>query len=579
MGRAPIVCIFGFSPTDENVQKLAGISNDDDGFDIYTFDDDSQISYIIYNLKPHIIVTVGNRNFPHLQALPVAWRTRWLHFNDVVSISKDQIYYCFLANVANIEPDPNNPLISIFTTTYRSGDKINRPFDSLRKQSYDNWEWVIYDDSEDHDVTWVRLEEMLKKDPRIRLYRGNRNNGSIGDVKNIAASLCRGEFICELDHDDELTSWCLEEIVKGFKSDPTIGFVYTDFCELFEGSETNYQYGDMYGFGYGAYRNELWRGRWRSTATSLNLHSRTLRDIVGVPNHMRCWRTSVYRQLRGNSPLLHVADDYDLLVKTFLHSKMYRIPKLCYLQYRNADGNFTFIRNGEIRKLQYKLSGHYWNQVSERCEELGLENEIATQRDIPIAIPDGGRIWEAPFDYIERHVTHYPPVDPTFINVIVATYDNPTGLRRTMTSLLTQTHTNWEAYVVGNKCPKLVEEMDSPFYRTRDDQKIKWWNMLNQRQDNTIMAYNYALRVLVTGGWVLMIDNVDDNGLLVDDLERLLRLTQRGDTQRGDTPPRVVTHNNLTMFNFNLLAQHGYLKWDQPVSEFYSRISSSPSDA
>ena len=39
------------------------------------------------------------------------------------------------------------PLVSIFTASYKSKDKILRPYHSLLNQTYTNWEWVIVDDS------------------------------------------------------------------------------------------------------------------------------------------------------------------------------------------------------------------------------------------------------------------------------------------------------------------------------------------------------------------------------------------------------------------------------------------------
>ena len=72
------------------------------------------------------------------------------------------------------------------------------------------------------------LREKCKNDLRIRLYCRAENSGNIGNVKNEAVSLCRGKYVLELDHDDEILPDCLFDAVEEFK-DNEVGFVYMDF--------------------------------------------------------------------------------------------------------------------------------------------------------------------------------------------------------------------------------------------------------------------------------------------------------------------------------------------------------------
>ena len=63
------------------------------------------------------------------------------------------------------------------------------------------------------------------------------SGGNIGLVKHRAASLCSGEWLVELDHDDTLISTCLEECHKSSLKFPNAGFMYSDVCELYEDGE------------------------------------------------------------------------------------------------------------------------------------------------------------------------------------------------------------------------------------------------------------------------------------------------------------------------------------------------------
>ena len=55
---------------------------------------------------------------------------------------------------------------------------------------------------------------------------------------------------------------------------------------------------------------------------------------------------------------------------------MVHIPKMCYMQYRNASGNTTFDRNKEIQRLVRYVSTWYDQKIHERLEELGVEDYI-----------------------------------------------------------------------------------------------------------------------------------------------------------------------------------------------------------
>ncbi len=76
------------------------------------------------------------------------------------------------------------PLLSLFTPAYKSGSKIRVPYESLLKQTYQNWEWVIYDDSPvERTETWAELSALRDRDVRVRVYKSDRNDAYIGSVK------------------------------------------------------------------------------------------------------------------------------------------------------------------------------------------------------------------------------------------------------------------------------------------------------------------------------------------------------------------------------------------------------------
>lgn len=236
--------------------------------------------------------------------------------------------------------DDPEPLVSVFTTSYRSGDRILRPFRSLMAQTYPKWEWVVLDDTPQPSDNWALLRNLAERDPRVRCYEPDRASGYIGEVKRFAAGLCTGKLLVELDHDDDLEPQMLDKIVRAFRANPTAGFVYSDWAEVEEGSLGRRGYPEGFAFGYGSHYHVFSErlGVWVQGAKCQDLASPTARDSVGMPNHVRCWRADFYAAIGGHNRELSVADDYELFVRTMLRTDVVRIPDVLYLQYVNRGG-------------------------------------------------------------------------------------------------------------------------------------------------------------------------------------------------------------------------------------------------
>lgn len=220
-------------------------------------------------------------------------------------------------------------MISVVTPTYNTPpDVLARTWASLKTQTHTDWEWVVWDDSTD-DRVWRQVYGYAADERyRIRAHRSMSHSGSIGQVKRQAFMVAEGDVLVELDHDDELMPDALVSINVAF-SDPTVGFVYSDWSEVFADGTTG-RYPDGWAFGYGSdYLDPEWG--WVMSAPPINRI--TMSHIVSAPNHARAWRASTYRTVGGHDPRLTVADDYDLVVRTILAADWCHIPRLLYRQH------------------------------------------------------------------------------------------------------------------------------------------------------------------------------------------------------------------------------------------------------
>ena len=266
---------------------------------------------------------------------------------------------------------------SIITTIYKTPIyKLERLYNSLLNQTYNYWEWIVYDDSPTgYKESYDHISKLAEEDDRISLYSDDKNCGIIGEVKRKAFFLGECDVLVEVDHDDELVDTCLENLLVAYNYSDDIGFVYGHCCEIYEDSEDIIDYGEIWGFGYGRYSTVNYKEKNYKVAIAPNINSKTIRYISGIPNHVRSWRRDIYHEIGGHNKYLHVADDYELFIRTFLKTKIAKINVFTYIQYFERNGSNTqFEKNSDIQQLVYQTSTFYNDKIHHRFKELGIDD-------------------------------------------------------------------------------------------------------------------------------------------------------------------------------------------------------------
>lgn len=92
------------------------------------------------------------------------------------------------------------PLVSIVTPTYNSENFIFNTYESIKSQSYTNWEWIIVDDCS-ADKTLDVIASIVEYDDRINVFRNKTNLGA-AKSRNFGMTKSNGDFIAFLDSDD-----------------------------------------------------------------------------------------------------------------------------------------------------------------------------------------------------------------------------------------------------------------------------------------------------------------------------------------------------------------------------------------
>jgi teichuronic acid biosynthesis glycosyltransferase TuaG len=90
--------------------------------------------------------------------------------------------------------------VSIIIPTYNCEDFIGKTLDSVLKQTYENWEVIVVDDSST-DCSEGVIKEYMKNDSRIRYEKLPKNMGA-ALTRNRGVELATGKYLAFLDSDD-----------------------------------------------------------------------------------------------------------------------------------------------------------------------------------------------------------------------------------------------------------------------------------------------------------------------------------------------------------------------------------------
>jgi len=115
--------------------------------------------------------------------------------------------------------------ISILITTFNRDKLLKEALNSIRMQTFPNWEAIIVDNG---TSTCTRDIVMQYNDARMTYVKAPKNLGECRG-RNLAFAHSTGEFICYLDDDDILPKDSLEQRLAFFKHHMECGMVYGEY--------------------------------------------------------------------------------------------------------------------------------------------------------------------------------------------------------------------------------------------------------------------------------------------------------------------------------------------------------------
>lgn len=118
----------------------------------------------------------------------------------------------------------NTSLVSIIVPVFNSERYLNDFIQSMRNQSYTNWELIMVDDGS-VDSSVPIIQEYEKKDHRIKLIRRIPERIKGGNTcRNIGFEQAKGKYVIWYDADDVVAPYALKQRVQYMQLNPELDF-------------------------------------------------------------------------------------------------------------------------------------------------------------------------------------------------------------------------------------------------------------------------------------------------------------------------------------------------------------------
>lgn len=258
--------------------------------------------------------------------------------------------------------EPLQKRVSVITPTHDTKFLVEA-WESLKKQTSDNWEWVLVPNGS------AIIPPEILNDPRVKTHRFEGVAKGVGQLKKFACEQAAGSIIVEFDHDDMLMPTAIEECIKAFDADPTITFAYSNSVEFRDGTWEPFTYGAQYGW---QYRPFTYDGHELQEAIAFKPSPHSISYIYFAPNHFRAWTKEAYNRIGGHNEDMVVIDDHDLMCRMYLDGKMFHIDLPLYL-YRVHKTNTWLEKNALVQSETRRTYGKYIYLMFEKwADEKGL---------------------------------------------------------------------------------------------------------------------------------------------------------------------------------------------------------------
>lgn len=127
-------------------------------------------------------------------------------------------------------------MFSVIIPCHNSQEYIAVAIESVRSQTYQNWELLVVDDCSVDDTAMI-VDTFVKKDKRIKYFKTNEPSGSPAVPRNMGVQQAKGRYIAFLDSDDAWMPSKLEQQLRMFREYKDMAICFSNYEKMTEKGE------------------------------------------------------------------------------------------------------------------------------------------------------------------------------------------------------------------------------------------------------------------------------------------------------------------------------------------------------
>ena len=397
----------------------------------------------------------------------------------------------------------HRPLISICVPLYHTPENyLCEMIDSVRNQTYTNWELCLADGSKKDTLEGV-IKAHYPSEARI-VYKHLEENLGISGNTNAAFALANGSWIALLDHDDILAPEALYEslaatgeneakasLVKRKKQEATIDVVYSDEDKITEDLKTHFD---------------------PHFKPDYNI------DLLCTNNyitHFFVVKREIVEQVGGFQSRYDGAQDFDFIFRcTDVAKGIAHVPRVLY-HWRTSAGSTA--ENPSSKMYAYEAGKA---AIEAHLMAKGIKGEVSLTKNLGF------------------YRVKYEVEKDELISIIIPNKDQAKTLKRCLSSIEKSTYQNYEIIIIENNSVEeqtfqLYESLTGQAYQKKEPMEgtlsngnricvVTWDGPFNYAAIN-----NYGVRY-AKGSYFLLLNN-DIEIITKDWMEELLSHCQRDD--------------------------------------------------
>ncbi len=218
------------------------------------------------------------------------------------------------------KPVGKDPRVSVIIPVHNRAEFLPLAVSSVQNGKFQQFEIIIVDNASEDD-TLTAAHDMAAQDDRIRVI--SLPDNVIAKALNAGIGEAKGDYIAQLDSDDEYTPETLDVMVKTLddRLDWALAISYYDLMD--EAGNILDEFGVIKHLEYN--RNNILR--------------------VDGAGALRCWRREAIEEMGGfnEADFGHYGEDYDLVLKVGEKYEVGRVHQVLY-HYRRHPGNSDILR-------------------------------------------------------------------------------------------------------------------------------------------------------------------------------------------------------------------------------------------